>query len=74
MERNATVAGTVTESINLAGYSRSKMAELSGVPYATLTRKLSGHSEFTIRELGSIAKVLNLPLRALIPTEILDAA
>ena len=50
------------------------MSKAAGIPYATLTRKLEGHSDFTIRELGKIAKALDLTLADIIPAEILEAA
>ena len=74
-EITPTLASRVAESINLReGMTRNKLSEKSGIPYSTLTRKLNGHADFTMRELGSIARALNLTLGELIPTEILDAA
>jgi len=64
----------VNQTISQSDLNRSKLSELSGIPRATLIRKLQGHSDFTVRELGSIAKALNLTIADLIPAEILESA
>lgn len=64
----------VNRTITQHGMNRSQISEASGIPRATLIRKLQGHSDFTVRELGSIAKALGLTIADLIPAEILDAA
>lgn len=74
MENEPHLARRVHETITRHNISRNEMSKQSGIPYATLTRKLQGHSDFTVKELGKIAKVLGLTIGDLIPSEILEAA
>lgn len=74
MENTPPLGLTINETISRHGYTRNQISKLTGIPYTTLTRKLEGHADFTIRELGNIAKTLDLTLGELIPIEILDAA
>ena len=74
MENAPPLGLTINETISRHGYTRNQISQLAGIPYTTLTRKLEGHADFTIRELGKIAKTLDLTIGEIIPTEILDAA
>lgn len=74
MENEPHLAQRVHETITRHKVSRNEISKQAGIPYATLTRKLQGHSDFTVKELGKIAKVLGLTVGDLIPAEILDAA
>lgn len=68
------LGSSITETITRHGITRHALSQQAGIPYTTLTRKLEGHADFTIRELGNIAATLGITLGELIPTEILDAA
>ena len=74
MDTHPNLGQSVDETLKRYKFSRNQMSKEAGIPYATLTRKLDGHSEFTIRELGKIAKALDLKLKDVIPAEILEAA
>jgi DNA-binding phage protein len=56
--------------------SRNAVAREAGIPLTTFNRKLDGHGDFTLRELGQIAKALDRQLADILPPEILarDAA
>ncbi|MAM53389.1 helix-turn-helix domain-containing protein [Microbacterium sp. UBA3394] len=50
------VATLVLAAIGDAGLSKSKVADLSGIPYSTLNRKLMGRGEFSFEELYLLAE------------------
>jgi len=56
--------------------SKNAVARKAGIPTTTFDRKLNGHGDFTLRELGYIAAALGLTLGDILPTELLtkDAA
>ena len=56
--------------------SRNAVARKSGIPLTTFNRKLDGHKDFTLRELGQIANALDKQLGDILPLEIItrDAA
>lgn len=62
------VADRVIASMKDAGLSKSKLAELTGIPYSTLGRKLVGRTEFTFGELFSIAEVVGERPSAFVPS------
>ncbi|MEU5838524.1 helix-turn-helix domain-containing protein [Streptomyces diacarni] len=51
--------------------SKNATATKAGIPISTFSRKLNGHGDFSIRELGMIADALNLKFEDLLPTELL---
>jgi hypothetical protein len=53
-----TVAAIVTRTMAQQDISVKSLAESTTIPRTTLTRRLGGHSPFTINELGLIASVL----------------
>lgn len=73
MDTNETVADAVSASVNQSGKSKLSIAKQAGIPYTTFTRKLEGHGDFTIRELGLIAAAMDVPLKEVIPSEMLAA-
>jgi DNA-binding phage protein len=73
MDTNETVAETVSVTVNQSGKSKLSIAKHAGIPYTTFTRKLEGHGDFTIRELGLIAAAMGLTLKHVIPAEMLAA-
>jgi len=59
------------------GSTKNAVARNAGIPTTTFDRKISGHSDFTIRELGTIAAALDLTLGDILPVKLLtrrDAA
>jgi len=51
--------------------SRNAVAGKAGIPLTTFNRKLDGHGDFTLRELGQIAKALDRQLVDILPSELL---
>jgi hypothetical protein len=49
--------------------TRNKVAREAGIPLTTFSRKINGHGDFTLAELGSIAGALDLTMADLIPME-----
>ncbi|MGV3564209.1 MAG: helix-turn-helix domain-containing protein [Nocardioides sp.] len=63
------LAAVVSTAIQDAKRSQRSIAEETGIPIATLSRRLTGHSPFTIPEVAAIAdaigvSVIELVLRA----------
>ena len=54
------IAKTVAQAILDSGASKLEVSEKTGIPYATLSRKIKGTSDFTWRELLAIAEFLGL--------------
>jgi len=52
--------------------TRNAVARESGIPLTTFNRKLDGHTDFTLRELGSIAAALDRQLADILPSELLS--
>ena len=52
--------------------SRNAIARKSGIPLTTFNRKLDGHGDFTLRELGFIAEALDRQLADILPSELLE--
>lgn len=49
------VAGKIREEMATRGVSVKELADTTGISRMTLTRRLTGHSSFTIAELAAIA-------------------
>jgi transcriptional regulator with XRE-family HTH domain len=63
------VAGLVSMAILQSEVSKSRIADLTGIPYSTLNRKLKGSSaDFTFPELFAIARVVGVQPSAFIPS------
>ena len=60
--------------IGQAGASKNAIAKRAGIPLTTFSRKINGHGDFTIRELGMIAEALEATLADIIPREIIERA
>jgi len=68
-----TAAAKVTEATNRNilieivrnDTSKNSVARRAGIPLTTFSRKINGHADFTIRELGAIADALHVPLDSL---------
>jgi len=60
------VAKAVSEAIKAGGKTQVGISEKTGIPRATLARRLSGLTPFTVAELAAIATVLEIPLTSLV--------
>lgn len=49
------VADKISEEMGTRGVSVKQLADATGISRMTLTRRLTGHSSFTIAELAAIA-------------------
>lgn len=56
------LTAVVAEAMRTAKVSQRAMAELTGIPLVTLSRRLNGHTAFTAVELAAIAEVLHLSI------------
>lgn len=59
------VARTVTDAMQVGGWSEKALAEKTGIPRVTLRRRLAG-SPFDVSELARIADALNTTVRELL--------
>ena len=63
MQTNSTpldISGVVTRLLAESEFSHKFTAETTGIPRATLLRRLSGHSPFQTTELAAIAALLGV--------------
>lgn len=59
---------SITEARELAGISLNALSGMSGIPYATLHRKVQqGSGSLTARDVNNIAKALNVSASDLFP-------
>jgi transcriptional regulator with XRE-family HTH domain len=63
---NDRVAQRVQAEMEAAGVTQLRLSEESGIPRATLIRRLRGQSSFNIDEVELIAKALGCSLRSLL--------
>lgn len=59
----ATVATAVSTAIQEQGQTVLGLAEATGIARVTLTRRLAGHTPFTVAELDAIASALGVDVR-----------
>lgn len=64
-----TVAGRVAAVMQADDRSIKGTAEGAGIPLTTFRRKLAGHTDFTVTEIGRIAAVLDVAPLDLLPFE-----
>lgn len=60
--RTAAIAANVVEAMKTREVSQNKLAETTGIPRATLIRRLNAVTSFTVAELTAIAAVLDVEL------------
>ena len=77
METNGgDITATTNQNIKLGitdkNTNRNAVAREAGIPLTTFNRKLDGHADFTLRELGKIAEALDRQLADILPSELLD--
>lgn len=51
------LAGAVAEALAEAGITQREASRLTAIPLTTLSRRLTGHSPFTVLELAALASV-----------------
>lgn len=61
----ARVTANIADRMTRAGISQNRLAEITGIPRATLARRLNGSTPLTIDELGAIADALDIPVTTL---------
>jgi transcriptional regulator with XRE-family HTH domain len=62
------LAQSITEARESAGISLNALSGMSGIPYATLHRKIhQAPSQLSIRDINAIAKSLNVTASDLFP-------
>lgn len=69
-----TVAGRVVAAMRTADRSIKGTAEAAGIPLTTFRRKLTGHTDFTVTEIGHVANALNIAPAELLPAVFKRAA
>ena len=68
------IARVVTEMLAEAGVSQLRTSESTGIPRATLIRRLSGVTSFQVAELEAIASLLGTSVSAIVARAEQDAA
>ena len=68
----ATTNQNIIRGIVELGTNRNAIARKAGIPLTTFNRKLDGHADFTLRELGKIAEALDRQLADILPSELLS--
>lgn len=70
MEKNTTaeIALKVAAAIGRSAYSQRAVAKEAGIPSTTFVRKIGGHTEFTINEMITVARILGMALEDFLPT------
>lgn len=56
----ARIAEAVRELMETQGVSQLALSEATGIPRATLIRRLNGHASFTVAELADVAAQLGV--------------
>ncbi|MDI3331446.1 MAG: hypothetical protein QJR09_12065 [Micrococcus sp.] len=74
MDITAGTAARVREAIEAGGESINSVSEKSGIPYATLWRKVNARGPFTVTELGHVSEALKVRVVDLLPVEPVDKA
>lgn len=60
------VAATVSTVLAEQGHSTKSAAEKTGIPRATLTRRLLGYSDFKMDELTRIGNLVGMPVSVIV--------
>lgn len=77
METNPSDVITSTTNTNIlvaiakSGSNKNKIARSAGIPLTTFSRKINGHGDFSLRELGNIAQALDHTLDQILPMELI---
>lgn len=73
-ETTQMVASAIAAALLNAGFTKTHAAEVTGIPYTTLGRKLKGAADFNFTEVKLIADALGVTPGALIPRTYLTTA
>lgn len=60
------IATSLASAIREAGWSQRDVADATGIPLVTLSRRLTGKSPLTITELAAITEAIGVSLAALV--------
>lgn len=63
------VAERVSAAIAASDLSQRDVSERSGIPLASLNRRLHGHHPFDVAQMFAIASALEVPVAQLYPSE-----
>lgn len=66
------LATKIAAEIGRSELSLNAIAAKAGIPRTTLKNRLSGRTDFTVREVGLLAEALRTTPSKLIPTEIME--
>lgn len=69
-EIDAEIGSRITNALIVRNTSVRALSDSTGIAYPTLRRSLSGGRSFTLRELGDIARTLDVNAMALLPAEL----
>lgn len=72
MDTTQATAAKVLAAIDAAERPRAWVGKKAGIALTTFSRKLEGVGDFTVSEIGRLARALNLPPVALLPDEFVD--
>jgi hypothetical protein len=67
MDTTQATAALVSAAVTASPLPKKQVADGAGIAWATFCRKLDGHSPFNVKEIGSLAVVLEVDPLALLP-------
>lgn len=68
------ISGVVSRLLSESGVSQKRASEVTGIPRATLLRRLSGVTPFQTTELAALAALLNVNVSDIVLAAEQDAA
>lgn len=71
---DAEIGTRITNAILVKGSNQKALSDATGIAYATLRRSLTGGRSLTVREISTIAEVLDIPAMTLLPTTLTGRA
>jgi len=60
-------AEAIKSALETTGVKKTHIAEVTGIPYSTLNRKLAGKADFTLGDILAIAEALGVSPATLTP-------
>jgi predicted transcriptional regulator len=72
-EITSTVNTNILVGIVRRSISKNAVARNAGIPLTTFSRKVNGHGDFTLRELGAIAAAIDMELGDILPVDLIAA-
>lgn len=67
VETNRWIARTIADHLTSTRTTKRALSDATGIPYATLNRKMNGHADWTFQELLAVADAIGAPVRMLTP-------